>query len=102
MITLEGRYIFLTGASAGIGAATAKTLAEAGAYIIASDINAEGAAATVEAIRAAGGQAEAQVLDVCDPAAIPLDEMERTDCETGLVTLCVGGGMGIATIIERV
>ncbi|MEM7536871.1 MAG: acetyl-CoA C-acetyltransferase [Chloroflexota bacterium] len=31
-----------------------------------------------------------------------LDEMERTDCETGLVALCVGGGMGIATIIERV
>ncbi|MCA9963238.1 MAG: acetyl-CoA C-acetyltransferase [Anaerolineales bacterium] len=31
-----------------------------------------------------------------------LDEMERTDCETGLVTLCVGGGMGIATIVERI
>lgn len=31
-----------------------------------------------------------------------LDEMERADCETGLVTLCVGGGMGIATIVERV
>ena len=31
-----------------------------------------------------------------------LDEMERTDVETGLVTLCVGGGMGIATVIERV
>lgn len=31
-----------------------------------------------------------------------LDEMERTDSQTGLVTLCVGGGMGIATIIERV
>ena len=31
-----------------------------------------------------------------------LDEMERADCETGLVTLCVGGGMGIATVIERV
>ena len=31
-----------------------------------------------------------------------LDEMERTDSATGLVTLCVGGGMGIATIIERV
>ncbi|VAW39832.1 3-ketoacyl-CoA thiolase @ Acetyl-CoA acetyltransferase [hydrothermal vent metagenome] len=31
-----------------------------------------------------------------------LDELERTDSETGLVTLCVGGGMGIATIIERV
>lgn len=31
-----------------------------------------------------------------------LDELERADLETGLVTLCVGGGMGIATIVERV
>ncbi len=31
-----------------------------------------------------------------------LDEMERTDKETGLATLCVGGGMGTATIVERV
>ena len=31
-----------------------------------------------------------------------LDELERTDQETALITLCVGGGMGIATVIERV
>ncbi|MEO1624151.1 MAG: acetyl-CoA C-acetyltransferase [Bacteroidota bacterium] len=31
-----------------------------------------------------------------------LDELERRDLQTGLVTLCVGGGMGVATIIERV
>jgi len=31
-----------------------------------------------------------------------LDELERRDLQTGLVTLCVGAGMGIATIIERV
>lgn len=31
-----------------------------------------------------------------------LDELERRDASTGLITLCVGGGMGIATIIERV
>lgn len=31
-----------------------------------------------------------------------LDELERQDKSTGLATLCVGGGMGIATIIERV
>jgi acetyl-CoA C-acetyltransferase len=31
-----------------------------------------------------------------------LDELERTDKCTALCTLCVGGGMGIATIIERV
>ncbi len=31
-----------------------------------------------------------------------LDELERSDKQTALIALCVGGGMGIATIIERV
>ena len=31
-----------------------------------------------------------------------LDELERRDLQRGLVTMCIGGGMGIATIIERV
>jgi acetyl-CoA C-acetyltransferase len=31
-----------------------------------------------------------------------LDELERRDARRGMVTLCAGGGMGIATIIERV
>ena len=31
-----------------------------------------------------------------------LDELERTGGRYGLVTLCIGGGMGVATIIERV
>ena len=31
-----------------------------------------------------------------------IDEMERRDIETGLATLCIGSGMGCATIIERV
>ena len=31
-----------------------------------------------------------------------LDELERRDLTTALITLCIGGGMGIATIIERV
>lgn len=31
-----------------------------------------------------------------------LDELERRDLSTGLVTLCTGGGMGIATVFERI
>ena len=31
-----------------------------------------------------------------------LDELERRDLETGLCTLCIGAGMGVATVIERV
>jgi acetyl-CoA C-acetyltransferase len=31
-----------------------------------------------------------------------IDELERTNKSTALVTLCIGGGQGIATIVERV
>jgi len=34
--------------------------------------------------------------------SILLDELERQDKQTGLATLCVGGGMAVSTIIERV
>jgi acetyl-CoA C-acetyltransferase len=34
--------------------------------------------------------------------ATVLDELERRDLSTGLVTMCTGGGMGTATIVERV
>jgi acetyl-CoA C-acetyltransferase len=30
-----------------------------------------------------------------------LDELERRNLATGLVTLCIGGGMGVSTVIER-
>ncbi|MEZ5497913.1 MAG: acetyl-CoA C-acetyltransferase [Steroidobacteraceae bacterium] len=42
------------------------------------------------------GATGAMILGTC------LDELERRKKRFGLVTLCVGGGMGIATIIERV
>jgi len=31
-----------------------------------------------------------------------IDELERTQKRYGLATLCIGGGMGIATVVERV
>ncbi len=30
-----------------------------------------------------------------------IDELERRDLRYGLATLCVGGGMGIATVVEN-
>jgi acetyl-CoA C-acetyltransferase len=38
----------------------------------------------------------------CMIVSILLDELERRNLKRGLATLCVGGGMGIATIIELV
>ena len=40
-------------------------------------------------------------IDV-DADGIALDELERSDKSTALITLCIGGGMGTATVIERV
>jgi acetyl-CoA C-acetyltransferase len=31
-----------------------------------------------------------------------LDQLERLDKERGLVSMCTGGGMGTATILERI
>jgi acetyl-CoA C-acetyltransferase len=31
-----------------------------------------------------------------------VDELERQNKRYGLATLCVGGGMGIATVVERI
>ena len=31
-----------------------------------------------------------------------VDELERRDLRRAVVTLCIGGGMGVATLIERV
>jgi acetyl-CoA C-acetyltransferase len=31
-----------------------------------------------------------------------LDELERSNKQTALITMCIGGGQGIATILERV
>ena len=68
MIALNGRVAFVTGASRGIGRAIAARLAANGAVVVAA-ARGDNAQGTVDAIRAAGGQAEAVSLDVTDAAA---------------------------------
>lgn len=67
-VDLSGRVALVTGASRGIGQAIARRLARAGAHVVAA-ARGENAASTVEAIRAAGGQADAVSLDVTDASA---------------------------------
>lgn len=54
---LEGRVALVTGAGGGIGAATARRLAEEGARVVIVDLAQEGVDATVAAVQAAGGEA---------------------------------------------
>jgi len=65
---LDGRRALVTGAGRGIGLACAAALAQAGAQVTLAARSLEEIEAGAEAIRAAGGQAEALRLDVSDVA----------------------------------
>jgi NADP-dependent 3-hydroxy acid dehydrogenase YdfG len=61
---IEGKVVAITGASSGIGRATAKLLAERGAFVVLGARNGEALAAIVDEITAAGGKAVYKVTDV--------------------------------------
>jgi NAD(P)-dependent dehydrogenase (short-subunit alcohol dehydrogenase family) len=64
---LAGRVAIITGASQGIGAATAQALAEQGARIVLVARSAQLLALVVDEIQALGGEAEAIVADISHP-----------------------------------
>ena len=67
---LAGRVVVVTGASAGIGAAAARALAEAGAKVMLGARRADNLAQVCEQIRASGGTAEFTVTDMRDEAQV--------------------------------
>ena len=87
---LQGRVAFVTGAGSGIGAATAKRLAEAGAAVFVTDVDAASAERTAAEIRAAGGRSQAAEHDVTDEA-----QWER------VVGLCVREFGGLNVLVNN-
>lgn len=65
---LKGQNIVITGSGGGLGEGYAKAAAALGANIVVNDINADNARKVVDEIRAAGGNAVAEVGNIVDPA----------------------------------
>ncbi len=64
---LNGKVALVTGASSGIGRAIAQVFAREGAKVVVSDVNQQGGQATVELLRASGGDAQFEAADVGNP-----------------------------------
>ena len=84
--TLEGKVAFITGASDGIGEATAKVFAREGAKVAIVDVNDEGGQRVVSAIKEAGGEAMyihadvSQENDVTSAVQQTVDHFGGLDC----------------------
>jgi 3-oxoacyl-[acyl-carrier protein] reductase len=70
VLSLKGRVAVVTGAGRGIGAATARMLAQAGAHVALVDRDAAGVNQTAEQIAITGGDALAFTNDVTDAFAV--------------------------------
>ena len=70
LFSVAGLSAAVTGGASGIGLAIASALAENGARVTIMDRDADAAAAAVEAIVAAGGEAAAATVDATDPDAL--------------------------------
>jgi 3-oxoacyl-[acyl-carrier protein] reductase len=86
LFDLSGRVAVLTGVASGIGKASAQMLSAAGAKIVGGDIDESGAQATADEIKAAGGDAVVQRVDVTQRADVDA-LVDRAQADFGRVDI---------------
>lgn len=93
MSHLADKVIVVTGAASGFGRLICQKCAAGGAKVVAVDVNAEGLDELVATIRAAGGQAIAEVVDVTDLPAFAAAARTVVDAYGGIDVLVNNAGV---------
>src|SRR5438874_526771 len=96
------RVLFITGAGSGLARATAKLFAAEGAKVFAVDVDPDGLAETILAIRLAGGTAEGGSCDVAHMASVRESVERAASVFGGLNVLVNAAGVGRSARLEEI
>ena len=99
---LEERVALVTGAARGLGAATARVLAEAGAHVVVADVDERLARGTTAELTEAGLSASACHLDVTDAAAAEAAVADVVEREGRLDILVNNAGTDVTLSVEEI
>ncbi|MEM6959593.1 MAG: SDR family NAD(P)-dependent oxidoreductase [Myxococcota bacterium] len=95
------QHAVVTGAASGLGRALCLELAQRGAAVVVSDVNAEGAEETAEEVRRRGARAEVIDCDVADEASVNALHEEAEGRIGPIDLLCNNAGVAVAGPFEE-
>lgn len=100
-VSLDGELVLVTGGGQGLGAATCRTLARAGAQVAVADLRAERADAVASEIRGTGGRAFPVRIDVGDERTAPEALLAAADAHGSLFALINNAGVDYTLPIDE-
>lgn len=100
-VSLDGELVLVTGGGQGLGAATCRTLARAGAHVAVADVRAERADSVAHEIRAGGGRAFAVRIDVGDERTAPEALVSAAEAHGTLFALINNAGVDFTLPIDE-
>ncbi len=96
---MQDKVALVTGASSGIGRATALVFAREGAKVVVADLNVVGGQETVQLVKAAGGEAVFVETDVAQAASV--EAMVQTALDTYGRLDCAHNNAGVEGVLSR-